>query len=490
MPNGLVKLILLTRFSKLYIIFLAFSVMVSIVLAFDLSLVGSLLFRAIFVGVSLFFIYYFVYTASIPILRSDVDFLFTSPINDQWKAVSLYISKYVFVGLSILDTLLWAAGPVSTSPLGRYAIIISLIALSFIVTSLSVIASTFTVVKRVLIAISFMLFTLLYLVLSWYTVPYLSVLSDISNFHIDIVSIIMVLVLPLVLVFYAIRVLGNVNSENLGQIAPHLDTRTFLNTHNRTEKEENISFNNIQASEAMIKFSLSRSHSTLTGKNFSSDNVVRISQGPTLKFALVTGIALAVIVGVLGFLSHFYMLLLTLFPLIILIIAIYTLLGITFTHSINALSLERGWLSFTSVSPREYVGYLILARMIKTVLVSTPIGVVLVFLHFIYGLNTVGVAYLEFFVVPLLIMPIFLLNVSLGTFQIRDPAFITPQRKARQFLDMGPITALIVIAAVSITSVNAIIYISAIVLASDIFLFFEKNLWIKVVFRVTESGYI
>ena len=438
MPNGLLKLTLFTRFSKLYIIFLAISIMVSVVLALDLFLVGDLLFRAIFVGISLFFIYYFVYTASIPILRSDVDFLFTSPINDRQKAISLYISKYIFVGLSIMDTLLWTAGPVSTFPLGRYTIIIFLLALSFTITSVSVIASTFSIVRRVFISIGFMLFTLLYLVLSWYKLPYFSVLNDISSLHIEAISIIMLLILPIILTFYALRVLGNVNSENLGQIAPLLDTRMFLNTHNRTEKEENISFNNIHAQEAMIRFNLSRSHSTLTGRNFSSDSVVRISQGPTLKFALVTGIIFAVILGILGFMSHVYPLLFTLFPLIILIIAIYTLLGITFTHSINALSLDRGWLSFTSVSPREYVGYLILSLMIKAVLVSIPIGVALVFLRFFYELNTVGVAYLEFFIVPLLIMPIFLLNVSLGTFQIRDPAFITPQRKARNFLIWAP----------------------------------------------------
>ncbi len=490
MPNGLLKLILFTRFSKLYIIFLAISVMISVVLALDLPYSGNLLFKAIFVGISLFFIYYFVYTASIPILRSDVDFLFTSPINDNRKAVSLYMAKYIFVGLSIMDTLLWTGGPVSTFPFGRYTIIIFLLALSFIVTSLSVIASTFTIIKRVFISIGFMLFTLLYLVLSWYTLPYLSGINDISSLHIKALSIIMLLILPITLIFYALKALRNVNSENLGQIVPHLDTKTFLNTHNRTEKEENISFNNIHAHEAMIRFNLSRSHSTLTGRNFSSDSVVRISQGPTLKFALVTGIIFAVILGILGFISHVYTLLFTLFPLIILIIAIYTLLGITFTHSINALSLERAWLSFTSVSPREYVGYLILSRMIKSILVSIPIGVALVFLRFIYGLNTVGVAYLEFLIVPLLIMPIFLLNVSLGTFQIRDPAFITPQRKARQFLDMGPITGLIVIAAVSLVSINAIIFIAASLLVTEIFLFLEKDIWLRVVFRLTESGYI
>ncbi|MCL5989698.1 MAG: hypothetical protein M1166_05155, partial [Candidatus Thermoplasmatota archaeon] len=82
------------------------------------------------------------------------------------------------------------------------------------------------------------------------------------------------------------------------------------------------------------------------------------------------------------------------------------------------------------------------------------------------------------------------LNVSLGTFQIRDPAFITPQRKARQFLDMGPITGLIVIAAVSLVSINAIIFIAASLLVTDIFLFLEKDIWLRVVFRLTESGYI
>ena len=55
---------------------------------------------------------------------------------------------------------------------------------------------------------------------------------------------------------------------------------------------------------------------------------------------------------------------------------------------------------------------------------------------------------------------------------------------------MGPITGLIVIAAVSLVSINAIIFIAAIVLVTDIFLFLEKDIWLRVVFRLTESGYI
>jgi hypothetical protein len=484
MLGRLLRLVIFTRFSKFYIGFLFASVMISIILAFDLILSASLIFRSILIGGSLFFIYYFTITGSVPVLRSDVDFLFTSPINDRDKAISLLTAKYVFVGLTLVDILLWTVGPASSAISQRFQTMSYILFLSVAICSLSLISSSYRPTERTMIAAPIMLYNILFFVLLWYGTP-----SFLSTTYLKVAIVDgtpPLIAIPLLL--YSYTLLKGISSDNLGQIAPHIDTRAFLKTHN-TLLGEQISFNNIPPRRAMLRFNLARSHSTLTGKNFSSDSVVRISQGPTLRLALILGIAVATSTVVGGLVFVFYRLLMF-YYLFITVIAIYTLVGITFTYSTNALSLERGWLSFTSAHPGLYMRYVIFARMIKASLISSPIGAAFVILHFLLGLSTLGVAYVEFFDVPMFVVPILLLNIKLGVFQIQDPAFITPQRKVRQFLDMGPISILIIFAVISLVSVTAVFIVSIVLLVLSIFLLGEKKIWLGAIYRMTESGFI
>ncbi len=484
MFSRVLRIVINTRFSKFYLSFLFISIMGSIVLAFDLPMTGGLTFEAIFIGGSSFFIYYFTSTASVPILRSDVDFFLTSPINDRDKAVSLFIAKYLFVGLSVIDTLLWVTGLSSSLTSQRFELIYYLLFLSLIVSSLSIIGSAYTILRRAIIATPVLFFNILFLVMVFFRTPQFLM----NSYSVLAIENIVPLVFAIYLSFYSYSVLKSVSADNLGQIAPTVDTGTFLKMYNKAN-EEHASFTNVTPRQAMMRFNLTRSHSTLTGKNFSSDSVVRVSQGPTVRFSIITGLLIAAMALIVGFILIHYRLLIF-YELVIVIIAIYSLVGIAFTYSMNSLSLERAWLSFTSAPSNLYIRYIIFSRMIKVLLISSPVGVAFVLMHFIFGLQTLGVAYMEFLDAPLLIAPLLVLNVKLGVFQIRDPAFITPQRRARQFLDMGPIAILIIVALASVVSATDVLWISLALLILNVFLLLVRSIWLGVIYRLTETGFI
>ncbi len=479
MSRSLFSLIIKTRFTTAYLVLFGLILAYAFLEAsffpssIDVGLVSRLLVYVV-LGLLVFFTVLFGLNSSYPIIRSDTDFLFTSPISKRGVAFALYVSKYLFVGVVFLITNLYIVGIIAPTPFLRVFVIIDTIVSSLLITSLSISISKLSVVKKML-ALSgvsgWELFSLLGLGFSPASYIFGQVYSGTA----------MLLALAAILTFVAYRQLMYADIDSLKLTITGV--RRQRERKNVSESSKRI-FDNIDPRKAMLVFNLTKTSIVSSRRSFASDRSIGVHRGLGLLALLAVGVVAG---GALFIISYYFHAVSGILELYI-FVGMYSLMFL-FAFSYNALSTERAWTSFTSVKPGMYIRYVIYGRIIRSMAITYPMGVSAVLIYVLFHVNILGLAIVDFVDAPLMVVLLVMTTMIVGVFQIKDPEYVTPQRNVKQILYAPVSITGMVVGAVSVFFFLISVYMAvAIAAVSLIFLFYPKILNFAV-FRMIEKGF-
>lgn len=478
MSRSLFSLIIRTRFTTAYLVIFGLLLVYAFAEASFLppSEPALLLhlFRYIVLGVLVLFTIIYGLNSSYPIIRSDTDFLFTSPVSKRAFAFALYTSKYLFVGIIFLISNLYIVGLVAPTPLGRAFAIVDTIAASVLIASLSISVSRYTVQRKMLAVMGISgweLFSLLGFGFSPASYIFGNIYSGTA----------ILIALTFLLTFYAYVQLKNADIDTLKL------TISGVHKNERAKKsptKEKKVFDNTTPRRAMLIFNLTKTSIVSSRRSFSSDRTVGIHKGLGIFSLFGVGTFVAIVLFIISYYFHGAAGIRELY----IFVGMYSLMFL-YTFAYNALSAERAWVSFTSVKPAVYIRYVIYGRMIRSLAITFPIGVSVFFIYLIFHLNILGLAVVEIIDAPLMVVLLIMTTMLVGVFQIKDPEFITPQRNAKQILYAPVSIGGMIIGSISTFFFMLSVYIAlGVAILSLIFLFYSKIMNFAVL-KMIEKGF-
>jgi len=478
MSRSLLSLIIKTRFTTAYLVLFGILLTYAVFEAsfFPSSSNLTMLYRLldyVVLALLIFFTILFGLNSSFPIIRSDVDFLFTSPISKRGIAFALYVSKFLFVGVMFLITNLYIVGVIAPTPFARAFVISDTIISSILITSLSISISGYSMGKKIL-SLSAISGWELFSIAGMGFSPASYIFGQIYS------GTAMLFILSGLLTAYAYRQLVNADIDTL--------KLTIAGAHRRG-KRGNASmstkriFDHVTPRRAMLLFNLTKTSIVSSRRSFAPDRSIGIHGGLGIFALLSVGTAIAAALFMISYFFHNGG-----------IIELYVFVGMyslmfLFTFSYNALSTERAWISFTSVKPSVYIRYVIYGRIIRSVAITYPMGISVLLTFLMFHINILGLAIVDFIDAPMMVVLLIMTTMIVGIFQIKDPEFVTPQRNARQILYAPVSIGGMIVGAISVIFLTFSIYAAiAVTSVSLIFLFYPRILDFAV-FRMTEKGF-
>ncbi len=470
MLSRLVKFLIITRFSRglvaFILVFLGYSVILGTVYN-NFETTSNPFFNYYLVGILVFLTVFMVFLGGVALMKSDLDYLFTLPLNRGELVVSLYLAQFMATGVSFLFAVGYVLPYVSGGLAVKAVMAGDIALLALLVTSLSIISFRLSQKQKAFLASALGIWALL--PIFGFNYSYTSIFMGNT-----VAGTIIIAALDVPFNFYAVRQLFDIE---IG----------FLKTTARragSEFRRPESFSGLSPVRAIFAHHLSEL--SLTGRFGIGGSVsVRISR-IRLYYLLIPALFLG---GIYLYLAlkegnsgplNVAMLLASLY------IGIFT--SILFAQEV--LSHERAWLAFVSLPVEVYWRSLAVSKILQTYVMMVPfIGadIVLLALGFHGALNTLlfmGI------VVPLSPVVTIYFGSRLSVNQIVDTEIMSGQQNLRQMLSLGPILILAIMSIISIVSLIGAVVVVFIAVASDCYLVFSSTVSENMVFGLTEKGFV
>lgn len=470
-----IKLILITRYSKFFILILVVLLAYNILVGLVVKPVEIVYYRYFVLAIFSFFTLLAGVNSTVPLLKSDVHFLFVSAMPRRDLILSLFTSKYVFYGLSALIPVLYTLPYTQTGRIDESLGLVLSILMTFFVTSIGLALYDFSIRVRIAVSVAVTL---------WFLGPlfgfYYSPMAYLFG-HFTY-GIIFVVILSAGFTLFAFRTLATSQIEK---------TKVIGSVREKRDKNGNIivkvpretTFRNRSTAFNTIAFNFSRVpiYSRTSFISRSRSGTTRISR------VIIVGIAVSVILNIVLVkfsTSSSTELLLSIF------IAIYSVMFLPLLFSQSAMALERAWLSFTSMDPGIYMKYFMTGKILQAMSFTAPISAGLIFTSLYFGLPYLGLALLELVPIPCLLVVYIYIGFSVGVFQIRDPEFVTQQFNTRQFFNVLPSLLFLPLAAVSVLIPYFGVLFAAVMVVFALITITRTGLWRKKAFKLIESGFV
>jgi len=475
----LLKFILVTRFSRGFLAFILVMLVYSIAISFLISHdQASKQFNS---STSLYLPFFLSLMALVSILgggilvtKSDLDYLFTLPIERSQIALSLFIAQ--FIGTTGVITLFTIPYIIELST-GNYEYlmlnVMDLIAFSLFLTSLTVVSGKLNNLSRILFGS---------LISLWF-------ISPIFDFKLTPVS-----------VFSGNLTVGNIFLLPLTFISLILSSRTLMNAKMsifRTlsvggggEFKKELSFKGVKSPlGAVMKY------------NFSTiEFAARVSMGGASSYRAAR-LKISSLILVFAILALIYIVLILVFkptgdadkvfsgsPWIIIL---YTYLGafIPVLFGQASASNERAWLAFTSIEPAKYLRYLMITKALIVFFMLIPFSIaniLLVLLGFKFLTNALFLTLLQ---TPLLTIVYTFLVLKLNPIQVKEVGTLPNQLNLRQFLVVLPFVVIYVPMVLSVIFLYVAIASSLFLLSLSLF-FLRKSTLKRLALNMVEKGFV
>lgn len=469
------KLILITRYSKFFILILVLLLAYNIFTGLVIKPMEIVYYRYGVLAIFSIFTLLAGVNSTVPLLKSDVHFLFVSAMPRKDLILSLFTSKYVFYGLSALIPVLYTLPYTQTGRVDEMAGLILSILMTFFVTSIGLALYDFSIRVRIAVSVAVTL---------WFTGPlygfYYSPMAYLFG-HFTYGTV-FVLILSVGFTYFAFRTLSTSQIEK---------TRVIGSVREKRDKNGNIivkipretTFRNRSIAYNTIAFNFSRvpiySRTSFISRNRSG--TTKISR------VVIVGIVISVILN--SILVKFSTSAST-DPFLSIFIGVYSVMFIPLLFSQSALSLERAWLSFTSMDPGIYMKYFITGKILQALSFTAPISAGLIFISLFYGLPYLGLALLELVPIPCLLIVYIYIGFSVGVFQIRDPEFVTQQFNSRQFFNVLPSLLFLPLAAVAVLSPYFGAVFAVVMTLFALISITRTSMWRRKAFKLIESGFV
>ncbi len=468
MFSKILKLVISTRYTKSYLIAMGLMLIYSILLLSISRSSFDIYYRYIFIALVAFFIIGFGYTGTIPVQKSDMDFLFVSSIKRRDFASVLFISSYLFQGLIFLFLAFVLGSEIIVSSPDKIVVILDLFVLSIFITSFVVLMTRFSEAVKLLLSILIALCFVSALV-----TPYSPAAFMFG--HVFSGTIIMV-ISTIVAGILASKVLMKADVGMTRVIGSRRSRKS-----DSTEKN-NISFIGLTPENAIIK------------NNFNFLSFVSKTSGSSLngrsskvKYLAIIGIIIAVIMVVIVIkeaTSRFNLIFIEIF------FAVYASSFIPMFMSQGALSMERGWLSFTAIDPAIYMKNLIIGKVMQALVLLLPSAIIFAGLSLIYKTTLYSISVIELVIIPGVLILMIYLSFFIGIMQIKDPEFMTPNRNLKQFLYGIVIVVFMIPEVISLLIPYFLIGFSIVMITISLYLLTNKKIWRKLIFRLMENDFL
>jgi hypothetical protein len=469
MFSKILKLVIITRYTKSYLIAMGLMLIYSILLLSISRSSFDIYYRYIFIALLAFFIIGFGYTGTIPVQKSDMDFLFVSSIKRRDFASVLFISSYLFQGWIFLFISFVVGSEIIVSSPDKIVVILDLFVLSIFITSFVILMTRFSESIKLLLSIITALFFVFALVTPYSPASFM--------FGHVLIGTIMVVLSTIVVGILASRVLMKADVGMTRVIGSRRSRKS-----DSTEKN-NISFVGRTPERAIIK------------NNFNFLSFVSKTSGSSLngrsskvKYLPIIGIILAVIMAVI-IIKEATSRIFNLF-FIEIFFAVYASSFIPMFMSQGALSMERGWLSFTAIDPAIYMKNLIIGKVMQALVLLSPSAIIFAGLSVIYKTTLYRISVIELIIIPGILIFMIYLSFFIGIMQIKDPEFMTPNRNLKQFLYGIAIVVFMVPEAISLLIPYFLMGFSVAMVTISLYLLTNKKMWRKLIFRLMENDFL
>jgi hypothetical protein len=468
----LVKFVLLTRFSKPLLAFMALMLAYYLILGHFAAAAGSSPFISMIpyygTGFTAFVFAVMTLGGGVVVMKSDRDYLFTLPLDKGDLALSLYIAQFVASGIMVFLMFGLFSSVLVVGVANSFLIPLDMVALALCVTSLSVISNVLRTPWRLLVGVLLTLWALSALL----GFPF----SPASIFTGDVIyGSVAMLALTSVATVAALRELS------------HVELGTMRNMIRATSPE----VKNIRTFAAMtpLRAILSLNFYTFgfaTQMNMGGASRYQ-SGGARLSRVVLVASALALVYGCFVLTS----------PLeapvgnaVVSLLPTFAMFAAFFSSQMGMAN-ERLWLALTSMEPSLYFRHISMAKALSFAVALSPFVVVNLALSFL------GMGGALASVVPLLITipcsTVVLLYWSSWAYpiQIREEVPMMPsQFNLRQMTSVVPFIVFLAAAEGSAISIPAAVVVAVVSMALTLYLLYNRGAWDRLAEKLVENGFV
>lgn len=468
---GKVLLFLLrTRFTTPFLImifvFIAYDTFIALTTTAISSTVSMLMVFSFFLFLLNILIFFGTFGGS----KSDRDFLFALPLPRKDLVMSMYITRFLSIGIIFVFVIGYIVPGIPGSLLDKIVVILNIVMGSLLLTALATAATTMSAAGKVVLAVIFTIWGALALPYIGFQYSYLSAIN--GNL---VTGTIVMIVVSIPVNIFALRRVYDVE----------LGTAKNAFTSSSEMKGKSTSFGKSPA-RSILKYYFSNIN--ISGRTNMGGNVTVTSRGFKLRNGVLVTVAIAVIyffiatrtttgsglpVNMAVFLATGY-------------IGAFAPLLLT----IGVISFERAWLSFVAVPPSFYMRNLLISKQLQVFVLLSPfttVGIVMYFMGVEGALNSAVVSGL---LAPFSASVFLYLSTKVTVVQIKDTEMMPARFSLKQMFQIMPTILLFVVAYVSSVLLIVAIISSAAMLAISLFLMANRRMWEKASSVLTQRGFV
>lgn len=470
MRPKLIKLLIVSRFSKpliaLLIFVIAYSALMSVFVSPEALQVGYF-WTYYIVGITAFFITLMTMMGGVAIMKSDLDYLFTMPLSRRELAVSLYITQFLATGISYVILFGYVFAFIGGDTGTKLIIAADMILIGLLQTSLSIVSFKLNTKGRIALGGAMGVYALI--PLAGLNYSFTSVFTGNVMVGTLVIVILNVIFNYIALTQLSTIEIGFTKVSALRSSAEYKKTERFVGLSRRA---------------AVIRRYLSEI--SFTGRfNLGGSVSVRVSR-VRLRVLLIP---VAVLAGIYTYLALLFETHDGSPGVAIVLASLY--LGIFIPMFFpEVFSHERAWLAFSSMSAKTYWKYVIYAKVIQTYVVLLPFIIADIFLA-VRGVG--GALNGAIFVAGVIPSSPLLSMYFSGKFQpvqVIDMETLPMEFSLRQFATMFPVILFAIAAIISLFSVVLALICVAFFVAVSIGIYLNNRMWNRTLYRLTEKGYV
>lgn len=470
MQLKLIKLLIVSRFSKPLIAVLAFVLvytsLMSIFVPQEALQIGPF-WTYYIISITAFFITLMTLMGGVAIMKSDLDYLFTLPLNRRELAVSLYITQFLATGISYVllfgYVFAFLPGTVNT----KLLIAGDMVLIGLLQTSLSIISFKLETKGKIALSVAMGVYALV--PLAGFNYSFTSVFTGnvlVGTFIIIGLNVVFNL---LALTQLSTIEIGFTKMRSLRSSAEYKKTERFVGLSRRS---------------AIIRRYLTEL--SLTGRfNLGGSVSVRVSR-----------VKLQVILIPVSILAAIYAYLALIFNpgdnspgTAVVIASLY--LGIFIPMFFpEVFSHERAWLAFSSMTARTYWKYVIYAKILQTYVLIAPFIVANLFLAVMGVGGALNGAIFVATVMPTSPLLSMYFSGKFAPVQVIDMETLPTEFSLRQLATLFPVLFFSIAALISMFSVYLALSCAAFFILLGVSIALSRRSWNRTLYRLTEKGYV
>lgn len=467
----LLKFLIVTRFSKpiliLMLAFVAYSVIIGSLAQEGLAEMGPF-WTYYIISILIFVMSLMIMMGGVAIMKSDLDYIFTLPLSRRELAVSLYATQFMATGLSFLLALGYVLPYLSGGLVVKEIMVVDVVLLALLLTSMSILSFRLDTKFKALLALGMAV---------WGALPILGINYSYTSIFAGnlLIGTLIIIILNIPVNFLAVRELSSIE----------LGFTKVTGRRSSIEYKSLRKFENLTPTKAIYAKHLAELN--FTGRfNIGGSVSVRISR-IKLQYLVIPMVAIAAIYSYVAIRIGAED---SLFSYVVLLASLYMGMFIPLIFSQEVLSHERAWLSFSSLPVSDYWKHVMASKIIQAYVMMAPFVAANIFLAILSVPGAWNAAIFTAFTVPFSTSISMYISGRISTIQVIEAEAMPNQFNLKQFLSLAPALLLSIAAIFSVVSTIFAIGIAVLYILLALYLARRKRIWDRMVYRLTESGYV